>query len=89
MTSAPARLRHMSDSSITFSSSIIFKVPPALIIEYSPETYNPETYQHRRQVHDDTRHTKSRYWVGKTLQDSNAHTKLNKFILWPSFMGLS
>lgn len=39
MMSAPARLRHMSDSIMTFSSSTMFSAPPALIIEYSPETW--------------------------------------------------
>lgn len=37
--SAPALRKHISDSIITFSSSIIFRTPPALIIEYSPDTW--------------------------------------------------
>lgn len=42
MISAPARRRHIKDSIITLCSSIILRAPPALIIEYSPDTWYHE-----------------------------------------------
>ena len=78
--SAPARRRHIKDSIITLSSSIILRTPPALIIEYSPETCTHklrEKNQHEEHVKSSEgawRGTKAKLWLRDNQQYGNLAT---------------